>query len=203
MMPLTIMFMPESAFGPTNNCIGLGDVLRRRGHRVVFAAEASWKGKLQDLGFEEDLVHLAPPEDLVDDQTVTPDLIAEDDEAPLLSTVAGLPRRAFRQVQHRDLLVLEPAPALRTRRPYVLAPDGRRGDHPVSGHPDMALPRPQKADFDRVEVFRKNHHELLIERPGEEVTADLLETPLDGVHPEPGGESGRRPGAGDPDLQPP
>ena len=59
--PLTILFMPESAFGPTNNCIGIGDVLRRRGHRVVFAAEASWKGRLEPLGFVEDLVDLAPP----------------------------------------------------------------------------------------------------------------------------------------------
>jgi len=59
--PLTILFMPESAYGPTNNCIGIGDVLRRRGHRVVFAAEASWRGRLERLGFEEDLVDLAPP----------------------------------------------------------------------------------------------------------------------------------------------
>ena len=59
--PLTFLFMPESAFGPTNNCIGIGDVLRRRGHRVVFAAEASWRGRLEPLGFVEDLVDLAPP----------------------------------------------------------------------------------------------------------------------------------------------
>jgi MGT family glycosyltransferase len=59
--PLTILFMPESAHGPTNNCIGIGDVLRHRGHRVVFAAEASWKGKLEPLGFEEDLVDLSAP----------------------------------------------------------------------------------------------------------------------------------------------
>ncbi|MBA2946528.1 glycosyltransferase [Streptomyces himalayensis] len=58
---LTVLFVPESAYGPTNNCVGIGDVLRRRGHRVVFAAEASWKGKLTALGFEEDLVELAPP----------------------------------------------------------------------------------------------------------------------------------------------
>jgi MGT family glycosyltransferase len=58
---LTFLFMPESAYGPTNNCVGIGDVLRRRGHRVVFAAEASWSGKLSALGFEEDLVDLAPP----------------------------------------------------------------------------------------------------------------------------------------------
>jgi MGT family glycosyltransferase len=59
--PLTVLFMPESAYGPTNNCIGIGDVLRREGHRVVFAAEASWKGRLEPLGFVEDLVDLAPP----------------------------------------------------------------------------------------------------------------------------------------------
>ena len=58
--PLTVLFMPESAYGPTNNCIGIGNVLRTRGHRVVFAAEASWKGKLEAVGFEEALVDLAP-----------------------------------------------------------------------------------------------------------------------------------------------
>ena len=58
---LTILFMPESAYGPTNQCIGLGYRLKQRGHRVVFAAEASWKGKLVALGFEEDLVDLAAP----------------------------------------------------------------------------------------------------------------------------------------------
>ena len=57
----TFLFMPESAYGPTNNCIGIGDILRRNGHRVVFAAEASWAGRLEPLGFVEDLVDLAPP----------------------------------------------------------------------------------------------------------------------------------------------
>ncbi|MBI1378367.1 MAG: glycosyl transferase [Frankiales bacterium] len=71
--PLTILFMPESAFGPTNQCIGVGDVLRRRGHRVVFAAEASWKGKLTALGFEEDLVDLAPPPEPVEGEEAEQD----------------------------------------------------------------------------------------------------------------------------------
>ncbi len=57
----TVLFAPESAYGPTNNCIGIGDILRRQGHRVVFAAERSWDGKLAALGFEEDVVDLAPP----------------------------------------------------------------------------------------------------------------------------------------------
>jgi MGT family glycosyltransferase len=60
---LTFLFMPESAYGPTNNCIGIGKQLERRGHRVVFAAEASWKGRLEPLGFEEDLVDLEPSAD--------------------------------------------------------------------------------------------------------------------------------------------
>ncbi|TNC32927.1 nucleotide disphospho-sugar-binding domain-containing protein [Mumia zhuanghuii] len=59
--PLTILFMPESAYGPTNQCVGLGDILLKRGHKVVFAAESSWKGKLEPLGFVEALVDLAPP----------------------------------------------------------------------------------------------------------------------------------------------
>ncbi len=58
---LTVLFMPESAYGPTNQCIGIGFRLLQAGHRVVFAAEASWKGKLTALGFEEDLVELSPP----------------------------------------------------------------------------------------------------------------------------------------------
>jgi len=65
---LTILFMPESAYGPTNQCVGIGKVLLERGHRVVFAAEASWAGKLAPLGFEEDLVDLAPPADVADEQ---------------------------------------------------------------------------------------------------------------------------------------
>jgi MGT family glycosyltransferase len=59
---LTVLFMPESAYGPTNQCIGLGKVLLDKGHRVVFAAEASWAGKLAPYGFVEDLVHLAEPD---------------------------------------------------------------------------------------------------------------------------------------------
>lgn len=65
---LTFLFMPESAYGPTNQCVGIGKVLLERGHRVVFAAESSWAGKLAPLGFEEDLVDLAPPAEDAADQ---------------------------------------------------------------------------------------------------------------------------------------
>jgi MGT family glycosyltransferase len=58
---LTIVFFPEGAYGPTNNCVGIGDVLRRQGHRVVFIAEESFGGTLEEKGFEERLMRLAPP----------------------------------------------------------------------------------------------------------------------------------------------
>ena len=55
------MFFPEGAYGPTNNCVGIGQVLRERGHRVVFVIEESFAGTLEAQGFEERLMRLGPP----------------------------------------------------------------------------------------------------------------------------------------------
>ncbi|ACZ39250.1 glycosyltransferase [Sphaerobacter thermophilus] len=57
----TIIFFPEGAFGPTNNCIGIGKILLERGHRVVFVVEESFAGTLAARGFEERLMRLSPP----------------------------------------------------------------------------------------------------------------------------------------------
>ena len=57
----TIVFFPEGAYGPTNNCVGIGQVLRARGHRVVFIIEESFAGTLEAKGFEERLMRLGPP----------------------------------------------------------------------------------------------------------------------------------------------
>jgi len=57
----TVIFFPEGAFGPTNNCVGIGEVLRNRGHRVVFVVEESFAGTLEEKGFEERLMRLGPP----------------------------------------------------------------------------------------------------------------------------------------------
>jgi len=57
----TIVFFPEGAYGPTNNCVGIGQVLRERGHRVVFVLEESFAGTLEAQGFEERLMRLGPP----------------------------------------------------------------------------------------------------------------------------------------------
>ena len=56
----TIAFFPEGAYGPTNNCAGIGAVLRERGHRVVFIVEESFAGTLEAQGFEERLMRLGP-----------------------------------------------------------------------------------------------------------------------------------------------
>ena len=66
-VPLTVVFFPEGAYGPTNNCVGIGDVLRRRGHRVVFIAEESFAGTLEEKGFEERLMRLTPPAEAEED----------------------------------------------------------------------------------------------------------------------------------------
>jgi MGT family glycosyltransferase len=57
----TVVFFPEGAFGPTNNCVGIGEQLKARGHRVVFIVEESFAGTLEARGFEERLMRLGPP----------------------------------------------------------------------------------------------------------------------------------------------
>ena len=56
----TVVFFPEGAYGPTNNCVGIGQVLRARGARVVFVVEESFAGTLEAQGFEETLIRLKP-----------------------------------------------------------------------------------------------------------------------------------------------
>ena len=58
--PRTVVFFPEGAYGPTNNCVGIGAELLRRGVRVVFVIEESFKGTLAAKGFEEALMRLKP-----------------------------------------------------------------------------------------------------------------------------------------------
>ncbi len=78
----TAVFFPESAYGPTNNCVGIGDILRRRGWRVVFIIEESFEGKLAELGFEERTMRLGPaPEQEEDPGQFWKDYIRE--TAPL------------------------------------------------------------------------------------------------------------------------
>ena len=76
--PETVIFFPESAYGPTNNCIGIADVLRRRGWRVVFIAEESFEGAFVEKGFEERLMRLGPkPEQEEDPGQFWKDFIRE------------------------------------------------------------------------------------------------------------------------------
>ncbi|MEO7229291.1 MAG: nucleotide disphospho-sugar-binding domain-containing protein [Candidatus Limnocylindrales bacterium] len=58
--PRTIVFFPEGAYGPTNNCVGIGQQLQLNGHRVVFIVEESFAGRLEGQGFEERLMRLGP-----------------------------------------------------------------------------------------------------------------------------------------------
>jgi MGT family glycosyltransferase len=62
----TIVFFPEGAYGPTNNCVGIGQVLRSHGHRVVFVIEESFAGSLEAQGFEERLMRLGPPPEVAE-----------------------------------------------------------------------------------------------------------------------------------------
>ena len=58
---MRVVFFPEGAYGPTNNCVGIGRVLRERGVDVTFVVEESFAGTLEAQGFEEALMRLKPP----------------------------------------------------------------------------------------------------------------------------------------------
>jgi MGT family glycosyltransferase len=63
----TIAFFPEpGAWGPTNNCVAIANVLLERGHRIVFVVDASFEGVLEAKGFEERMMRMAPPEEQAD-----------------------------------------------------------------------------------------------------------------------------------------
>jgi MGT family glycosyltransferase len=63
----TIVFFPEpGAWGPTNNCVAIAEVLRERSHRTVFVVDASFEGVLKQRGFEERVMRMAPPDANVD-----------------------------------------------------------------------------------------------------------------------------------------
>src|SRR5919204_459169 len=75
----TIAFFPEGAYGPTNNCVGIGRILRERGARVVFVVEESFAGTLEAQGFEEALMRLILPiwQELVDGARYVDERLAE------------------------------------------------------------------------------------------------------------------------------
>jgi len=65
--PKTIAFFPEpGAWGPTNNCVAIANVLAERGHRIVFVVDESFEGELVKRGFEERMMRMAPPEENAD-----------------------------------------------------------------------------------------------------------------------------------------
>jgi UDP:flavonoid glycosyltransferase YjiC (YdhE family) len=53
---LKILFIPIDGIGHVNACIGIAEVLKERGHRIIFAINESWNGKLVKYGFEEELL---------------------------------------------------------------------------------------------------------------------------------------------------
>jgi UDP:flavonoid glycosyltransferase YjiC (YdhE family) len=63
---LTILFAPVDAVGHVNACIGIAEVLRDRGHRIVFAISDNWREKLKVFGFEEELIELSKKETVED-----------------------------------------------------------------------------------------------------------------------------------------
>ena len=53
---LTVLYVPRDAIGHVNACIGSAQVLIEAGHRVIFAINDQWAGRLERYGIEERLI---------------------------------------------------------------------------------------------------------------------------------------------------
>ncbi|CAG2119571.1 unnamed protein product, partial [Medioppia subpectinata] len=53
---LTVLFVPINYVGPINSSIGMAEVLKDSGHRVVFAARNEWSKRLKSLDIEVELL---------------------------------------------------------------------------------------------------------------------------------------------------
>ena len=135
---------PRAPTGPRTTASASARSSSSRGHRVVFAAEASWKGKLEPLGFEEDLVDLAPPPraDEQDAGQFWTDFITEtapEFRKPTIEQLVDLHRAGVRVAdRRRDLLR---APAEGDPRPSAARRDrrGQRERLPGAADPRCAL----------------------------------------------------------------
>src|SRR5277367_2541576 len=63
---LTILFTPIASLSHINACHGIAQALRDRNHRVVFAIDQTWNGKLKEYGFEEEIYSLPRKNDSID-----------------------------------------------------------------------------------------------------------------------------------------
>lgn len=60
----SVLMVPMNLIGHINATLALAEMLKNKGHRIVYACDASWRGKFSKLGFEEKIYHeRAPPED--------------------------------------------------------------------------------------------------------------------------------------------
>jgi MGT family glycosyltransferase len=65
--PKVIALFPEAAFGPALNSVGIGQALRKLGHKVVFLSDPGFLSVYQGYGFEAHPVNLSeplPPEEM-------------------------------------------------------------------------------------------------------------------------------------------
>ena len=62
-----IALFPEAAFGPALNSVGIGQALKKLGHKVVFLSDPGFLDIYRGYGFEAHAVNLSepmPPEEM-------------------------------------------------------------------------------------------------------------------------------------------
>jgi len=84
---LTVLFTPLDGYGHINACHGIAEALRDRGHRVIFAVDISFKGKLIPYGFEEEIHSLPKKSDDNPEINVWANIVSKNKETFKLSPI--------------------------------------------------------------------------------------------------------------------
>jgi UDP:flavonoid glycosyltransferase YjiC (YdhE family) len=105
---LTILFAPLEFVGIVNSCIGIAEVLRNSGHRIVFAISDKWKGKLNIYGFEEEIIELEKSETVEDPAKSTAESALKSGlfgSIPPIEKIKSLNATGFRDIVEQNKII--------------------------------------------------------------------------------------------------
>jgi MGT family glycosyltransferase len=124
----TIAFLPEpGAWGPTNNCIAIAEILRERGARVVFALDATMTGAADSRGFEEEIYAVAAAAEDAGTDDVWADYIrqmAPEYRKPTIEQIETVVKPIWETLADQCKVMHEPVTACWERvRPDVIVTD--------------------------------------------------------------------------------
>ena len=106
---LTALFIPLNAVGHMNSSVGIAETLESRGHRIIFAVHQTYKGRLIEKRFEEEIIQQEKQSELSFDQMA--EIIEQcgitEDRSPVEKFIAMTKPQSGRLTKYEDQKIKE------------------------------------------------------------------------------------------------